>query len=75
MDNLSKKEQFMFAQLGFGHLMHILTETALYRMAVEEHFIKNTQNKYADSLRRCYKAIQSCSPYRLTKEFDDLIEE
>jgi hypothetical protein len=32
------------------------------------------QNYLADNVRRCYNALQEGTPYRLTKEFDDLIE-
>ena len=39
-----------------------------------ECFINNLRGRAVDSLRRCMKACQVCNPYRMTKEYDDLIQ-
>lgn len=37
-------------------------------------FIDNKTGPAVDSLRRCLKACKNCNPYRMTKEYDDLIQ-
>ncbi len=37
-------------------------------------FIENVTGPAVDSLRRCLKALSVSKPYRLTKEYDDLIQ-
>lgn len=37
-------------------------------------FINNTTGPAVESLRRCIKACKNCKPYRMTKEYDDLIQ-
>jgi hypothetical protein len=70
----SEKEQKMFISLGFGHLLdHINWSINLYRIAVWDSFIHNKTGNDVDSLRRACIAIDNCTPYRMTKEFDDLI--
>lgn len=39
-----------------------------------ECFIDNTTGPAVESLRRCVKACMNCKPYRMTKEYDDLIQ-
>jgi hypothetical protein len=37
-------------------------------------FIDNSSGPAVESLRRCVRACQNCKPYRMTKEYDDLIQ-
>lgn len=39
-----------------------------------ECFINNTTGPAVESLRRCVKACKNCKPYRMTKEYDELIQ-
>jgi len=71
--NYSQKEQKLINSLHFGDFLN--QEPAVTYRALALHcFSKNLQNYLADSVRRCYNALQEGTPYRLTKEFDDLIE-
>ena len=69
----SEKEQQLINALHFGDFLN--QEPAVTYRALALHcFSKNLQNYLADNVRRCYNALQEGTPYRLTKEFDDLIE-
>lgn len=46
----------------------------LYRILAQDCFLDNRNDKYADALRRGYKALLSSSVYRMTPEFDELIK-
>ena len=47
----------------------------LYKLMVHKAFLDDDRTPWADSLRRCWKALHDDSPciYRLTPEWDDLI--
>ena len=51
-----------------------LAEVSVLRILVEHCFIENLQGLAVESLRRCYKAIRECKPYRMTPEYDALIQ-
>ena len=47
----------------------------LYRMAVENAYLDQyTYGCETESLRRCAKALRDCSVYRLTPEWDAMID-
>ena len=48
--------------------------THFYKYLTIEQFRKNTNGKAVESLRRCIDALLSCKPYRMTPDFDALIE-
>lgn len=74
MDNkFSEKEVALFKTLGFENLLHS-EPYVLYQMAALYVFMENKTGNSVESVRRCLRAMQNGSPYRLTKEFDDLIE-
>ena len=45
----------------------------LYRIMAMNLFKENKTGVLVDSVRRCLNAIDNGTPYRLTKEFDELI--
>lgn len=68
----SAKEIELFKKLNFDmwdHVQPIVT----YRMAVEHCFMEEISDERANSVRRCMLAMQEGYPFRLTKEFDELI--
>ncbi len=77
MNNFSDKETKLIKYFGFGEYLdneHFNSNPlGLYRIIIEYCFINNIIGYEVDSLRRCYKAILNSTPYRMTKEFDDLI--
>jgi len=75
----SDKELQLFEYFGFGKLLvndgdERIAAPVIYRMLVEKAFADNMQGPEVESLRRCFNALQQCSPYRLTEEWDALIE-
>lgn len=77
MNNYSEKEIELLKYFGISeHLLGdcCISAPALYRVAVEKAFCENMKGVEVESLRRCYNALQKCSIYRLTKEWDAMIE-
>lgn len=71
----SEKEQQPFTSLGYNYLMNLMNiPPDAYNIVAMNSFTKNLNGKQIDSIRRCICALQAGTPYRLTKEFDDLIE-
>lgn len=68
----SAKELKLVEHYGFENILKHIEVSAIYRMMVEKSFSMGENNKYSDSLRRCYNAFGKI--YRGTKEFDDLID-
>jgi hypothetical protein len=68
----SQKELKLIEQLGYMDLPSVEPIT-LYRIMAMNLFKQNESGVLVDSVRRCLNAIDNGAPYRLTKEFDDLI--
>ena len=68
----SQKEQELFTSLGYKDLL-TQEPVVLYRMVAINLFKQGKTGDLVDSVRRCLNAIDNGTPYRLTKEFDDLI--
>lgn len=68
----SQKEQELFTALGYEDLL-TQEPVVLYRMVALNLFKQNETGFFVRSIRRCLNAIDNGTPYRLTKEFDDLI--
>ena len=68
----SEKELKLIKQLGYMVLPSI-EPIVLYRVMAMNLFKQNKTGVLVDSVRRCLNAIDEGTPYRLTKEFDDLI--
>lgn len=73
MTKYSDKEQQLINALGFGDFLNQEPATT-YRTVALHCFSKNLRGPLADSVRKCYNAMTEGTPYRLTQEFDDLIE-
>jgi hypothetical protein len=68
----SNKEQQLINALHFGDFLN--QEPAVTYRALALHcFSKVLQGYLAESVRKCYNAMTEGAPYRLTKEFDNLI--
>lgn len=61
--------QFSSCKNIIGRIMPVV----IYRMAVEESFLKNLNGPHIEALRRGFNAIIYCTHSRMTKEFEDLI--
>jgi|WetSurMetagenome_2_1015567.scaffolds.fasta_scaffold30780_4 hypothetical protein len=70
----SDKERAMFNALGFDNSYLDAVGMHAYWQAVGDCFGNASTGKAVDSLRRCYKAICDCNPYRQTPEFEALIQ-
>lgn len=71
----SEKEQRLFTHFGYDDLlMTHIDPLGMYRLAVTRAFISNEQGPWADSLRRCIQAMETCRIYRMTPEWDAMIE-
>lgn len=77
MDEYSVKEKMLLKYFEVEYLVNNLIPLGVYNIMIKESFMRDDRSKYTESLRRCIKAFE-CSDnkkiYRLTKEFDDLIE-
>ena len=79
MNNLSEKERELFHALDMENYLKLYDEghwiePTLYRQASLKCFTHNITGNAVDSLRRCYIALEKCNPYRLTPEWDNLIQ-
>jgi hypothetical protein len=71
----SDKEKALFSVFGYSDVLRLcISAPIIYRMCVEKAFIDNMQGKTVESLRRCYKALQSMSVIRLTEQWDEMIK-
>ena len=72
----SEKELKLIKFFGFDDLAEkeIFNPPELYKLMVEKAFCKNLTGKEVESLRRCYNALIKCKVYRMTKEWDNLID-
>ena len=78
-EQLSAKERAMLMALGAHNLVDLVDREIwsvweVYKTIGEFAFLNNAQGKPAESLRRCLNAWRKCDPYRMTPEFDALIE-
>lgn len=71
----SEKEIGLFETLGFDYRFYDHVEpSVMYRMLGEHCFMKSIQGEPAESVRKCINAFWEGYPFRLTKEFDNLID-
>lgn len=69
----SETERKLLEAFKYDNLIdHVCVPHSLYRMCVEKVFVENMTGPAVEALRRVYAAIQSCKPYRLTPEFEEL---
>lgn len=72
--NYSKSEVKLIKFFKMESYIH-LPAPDLYRMMVENAFINDIRSRYTNALRKASEAVLiNMKPYRMTKEFDDLIE-
>jgi hypothetical protein len=71
----SEKEIALIKLMGYSELINNPIEPpTLYNIMGKMAFVENRQDKAAESLRKCLKAFNFGWPYRMTKEWDDLID-
>ena len=68
----SEKEQQLINALHFGDFLN-QEPLVTYRTLALHCFSTGLQGYLAESVRLCYNAMTEGTPYRLTKEFDNLI--
>lgn len=75
-NDYSKKELELIEYFGFSDLVgsYNILPPVMYEMMVQRAFTSNDQSEYAESLRKCFIALQTCFVNRGTKEWDDLIQ-
>ena len=71
----SEKEQRLIEHFGFQDVAQNVFPPVLYPMMAAKAFIINEQGPYADSLRRLMAAFETGKAYRLTPEWDAMIQE
>jgi hypothetical protein len=69
----SEKELLLIKYFGFAEIAERIAPSVLYNMMASKAFLNNDQSMYAESLRRCLRALGNSRPYRTTPEFEDLI--
>jgi hypothetical protein len=79
-NNYSDKE-FAMIQAISPHWARLITESkvdfcppTVLEIVAKEAFIEDMKGPAVDSLRRCLKAFNKGKVYRMTPEFDDLIQ-
>lgn len=70
----SEKELELFKIFGVYTLVEKVDPYTIYRIAAKTCFIDNRQDSATESLRRCILAWKTCSCYRMTKEWDEMIQ-
>jgi len=73
--NYSEKEMAIFTYFGVGDIASFIDFQNIYKMAMLNAFIRNDQTFYSESLRNCIKAWQECKIYRMTPEWEALIDD
>ncbi len=68
----TEKEIRLIKEFGKESLIDKIPPVTLYRVMAREAFLDNRQDVYADSVRRCLRAIEIQFPLN-KKEFDNLI--
>ena len=63
----------LIAHFGFAEIANMVSPYSMYRMMVEKAFADDDRSAWADALRRCWKAFEKETPYRMTQEWDDMI--
>ena len=80
-NDYSAKEYAMISELS-PHLKSVIDKDVdnsimppqMLEMVAMHCFINNQTGPAADSLRRCIKALHTCSAYRQTPEYEKLID-
>jgi hypothetical protein len=72
----SEKERKLMIAHGMEYLLDnvAIDPITLYRMAMRNAFLNNKGGKADESLRNCIRAIDNGKPFRMTPEWDALID-
>lgn len=71
---ISPAEKVLFEYFNVPMILAERDPIGCYRLAVERAFLTNDQTSYAEALRRGYEAVAHVKMYRMTSEFENLIE-
>lgn len=71
----SKKELELIEHFGFMDAAYNMQPPMLYMLMASKAFMMNDQTPWAHGLRRCIKAFEEGSTYRMTPEWDALIDD
>lgn len=70
----SKNELKLFKLLDLDYLVGNLASHEIFRIAAEQCFLTKRNDDVAAAVRNGLKAINDHTPYRMTEEFEKLIE-
>ena len=71
----SDKEIELIKALGYEDLIDTsISPPSLYRVMAEKCFLDDIRDSRADSVRRCMKALCHTVVYRMTPQWDELIQ-
>ena len=70
--NVSDAEMLLINYFGFNYTLKSSHIIEIYRLMVEESFIKNDKSGYSKALRSAFKHLKD-GKYRMTPEFDNII--
>lgn len=71
----SKKELELFRAFNVSpNIIKELHHWEIHNLLMHRCFLNNLKGPHVDSLRRCMKALDGNGPYRMTKEYDELIQ-
>ena len=75
LEQYSEKEIELFTRLGLQSMMEVYPcPPKLYQDVALNLFKEKRSGPLVESVRRCLIAIEKCSPYRKTPEWEDLIQ-
>lgn len=69
----SEVEKEMFEHFGMLDVSSNVQPVLFYHMLGIKAFVDDDQSKWSEGLRRCIKALDRGTAYRMTQEWDDLI--
>ena len=70
----SENERKLLSYFGYDDLIQRQPMIVLYRMCAEKAFLNKMEGPPIEALRRGLNAFIKCHPWRMTPEFDKLID-
>ena len=71
----SKKELALIRYFKLEAMLETIFPPIVYREMALVAFITDDQSIFAESVRRCIRALSDCTAYRTTPEFEALIDD
>lgn len=74
MYDYSEGEIQLIKHFGYMDIAPHLDPVNLYRLMVNRAFLKDMQGPMVEALRRAANALEACKIYRMTPEWEKLLE-